>query len=254
MDTYETVRKEYNTQAVLYNDLPQLPYGKLESQVFGCALGDATGQTILDLGGGTGLKARQALDAGAASVDVVDISAEMMNVGEAIENKLGRQKIRWFEADVAKPLDHLQLGLYDIVMVNWLFDHAESEEALEGMWKNVATHLKPGGRFVGVRSADPRSPALATKKYGMWYQDIEDIPGGVKLRYAAALDPPIEFEATMMEASYGGSTKLHEKYGLENIEYVSFTDVPCIQEDPEYWKLFLDDPSLAGVKARKKLE
>jgi ubiquinone/menaquinone biosynthesis C-methylase UbiE len=254
MANYTTLRKEYNTNATAYDNLPTVPYGKLEAQLFACALGDATGQTVLDLGGGTGLKARQALDAGAISVDVVDISAEMLSVGKDIENRLGRKQIRWYEADASESLGHLGLGQYDILMANWLFDHALSEEALEGMWQNIAAHLKPGGRFVGVRSGDPHAPALATGKYGILYKDIEDIPGGVKLRYVAYVDPPIEFEATLMELSYNGSTKLHEKYGLEDIQLEPYENVPCLRDDPQYWKLFLDNPSVVAVKARKRID
>ncbi|KAK6082554.1 methyltransferase [Seiridium cupressi] len=253
MAVYERVKEEYNTNALAYNKFDSIPYGKLESQLFGAALGDATGSSILDLGGGTGLKARQALGAGATSVDVVDISSEMLTVGRDVEDKLGRKQIRWFEADVSKPLDRLNLGQYDIVTANWLLDHAENHEALEGMWRNIVGHLKPGGRFIGVRSGDPWAPCLATNKYGVVYKDIEKIPGGVKLRYVAYVDPPLDIEATLMEDSYSGSTKMHERFGLEDIQTEPYENIPCLREDPEYWKLFLDHPSVMVVKARKKV-
>lgn len=44
----------------------------MEHQLHDLALGDLTGLTVLDLGGGAGLRARQAIDHGAAAVDVVD--------------------------------------------------------------------------------------------------------------------------------------------------------------------------------------
>lgn len=253
MSAYDTVKKDYGANAAFYEKFQKTPYGKLEFQLFASALGDAAGQTVLDLGGGTGIKARQALDAGAASVDVVDISAEMMEVGKDIEAQLGRHKINWYEADASKPLDHLNLGQYDIVMANWLFDHATNEDALEGMWQNVSTYLSPGGRFVGVRSGDPRSPSMSAERYGCTYNDIEDIPGGVRLRYTLHLDPPVEFEATMMAASYSGSTKMHEKFGLEDIQIEPFDNIPCLREDPEFWKLYLEHPCMTAVKAKKKL-
>jgi hypothetical protein len=56
----------------------------------------------------------------------------MLEVGIEIEQKLGREgKIRWFEADASKAMHHLPLMPegYDIVMCNWLFDHAETDEA-----------------------------------------------------------------------------------------------------------------------------
>ncbi|ETS82910.1 hypothetical protein PFICI_04786 [Pestalotiopsis fici W106-1] len=258
MATFDTVKEEYNAQAKAYNDeYPSLPYGQLEIQLFGAALGDATGQTVLDLGGGTGLRARQALEAGAASVDVVDISAEMLNVGKDIERELGRDKTRWFEADASKPLDRLGLlpGQYDIVMANWLFDHAENEESLDGMWKNIDAHLKPGGRFVGIRSGDPRSDALSkTDKYGIRYTNIQDIPGGVSLRFFMGTNPPINFDAKLVESSYSGSTKYHTKYGLEDVQLIPAEEMPSAREDPDFWKVFLDNPPMIAVKARKRVE
>ncbi|KAF7517324.1 hypothetical protein G7054_g13848 [Neopestalotiopsis clavispora] len=261
MASFDTVKEEYNAQARGYNDdYPLLPYGQLEIQLFAAALGDATGQTVLDLGGGTGLRARQAVEAGARSVDVVDISAEMLNVGREVEKEQGRNEnqIRWFEADASKPLgDHLGLlARYDVVMANWLFDHAESEEALDGMWQNIAARLRPGGRFVGIRSGDPRSDALSkTDKYGIWYTNITDIPGGVSLRFYMRTGPePINFDAKLVESSYGGSTKYHEKYGLEDVQLVPAEEMPLARDDPEFWKMFLDNPPMIAAKARKKAE
>lgn len=54
-------------------------------------------------------------------------------------------------------------------------------DVLEGMFYNVVCYLKLSGRSVGVRDADPRSPALKDDKYGggtcRW---IKDFPVGVK--------------------------------------------------------------------------
>ena len=68
------VKKEYDHCAVTYGDYSSLPSGQLESQHIKIALGDCTGLTILDLGGGTGVHAREAIALGAASVDLVDIA------------------------------------------------------------------------------------------------------------------------------------------------------------------------------------
>lgn len=85
MATYDLVKQEYDESATTYNDYVDLPLGILESQLLTIAIGDCTNLTVLDLGGGTGLRARQVLDVGAKSVDVVDLSPEMMKVGKAAE-------------------------------------------------------------------------------------------------------------------------------------------------------------------------
>ena len=71
----------------------------------------------------------------------------MLALGIEAEEKLGREgRIRWFEADATKTLDRVPLvpGGYDIVMCNWLFDHATTGE--------VSPHLHGHQRTVDVRS------------------------------------------------------------------------------------------------------
>jgi SAM-dependent methyltransferase len=252
MTDNQQVKDDYEAQASSYNDYLSTPLGTLETQLLLSAFGDCTDQTVLDLGGGTAARARDVLDAGASRVDVVDISPEMMEVGRKIEASLGRDKIRWYEADISRPLDHLSLGKYDLVMANWVFDHAGSVEALEGMWRNVSVHLKPGGRFVGVRSGNPRSPAFLSGKYGSKYTNLKEIPGGLKFRVTLAATPPIEFEATCMEISWSGSTELHQKFGLENVKHEAVEDKEMYKKDSQFWSLFLEDPPMVVVTGTKK--
>ncbi|KAI4865715.1 methyltransferase-like protein [Hypoxylon rubiginosum] len=251
MASFDQVKKEYDSQASTYGDYTATPLGKLETQLIGSALGDCTGATVLDLAGGTGLRARQVLAQGASSVDVVDLSPEMLRVGQ--ETTDPKADVRWFVADVSQPLDHLPLRDYDLVMANWVFDHANSVAELEGMWRNVVSRLRSGGRFVGVRSGDPRSPAVAdgAARYGVTYKGFEDAPDGVKFRYMIHLDPPLEFEASSMEVSYSGSTAMHEKFGLRHVQTEPYENAEVVQADREFWKAFLDQPSLVVVKARK---
>ena len=123
---------QYDSIAQSYASYDSLPLAKLEHELVTKAIGDCTGLTVLDLGGGNGQYARKAIELGAELVDVVDISPAMLEVGIEIEQKLGREgKIRWFEADASKAMHHLPLMPegYDVVMCNWLFDHAETDEA-----------------------------------------------------------------------------------------------------------------------------
>ncbi|ERF77058.1 hypothetical protein EPUS_09081 [Endocarpon pusillum Z07020] len=257
MAVVEQVKKEYDNCAVNYNDYSSLPFGQLESQLIKIALGDCAGLTVLDLGGGTGRYALEAIDLGAAIVDVVDISPGMLKIGHEIEKSLSRENtIRYFEADVSKPLSHLPLheNGYDVVMANWIFSHADSMEVLEGMFRNVVGYLKPGGRFVGVRDSNPTSPAILNAKYGAMYKWVKKIPGGVKFLVMLSCTPPIEFEGAALEIIYSGSTEMHERFGLTDVEVVPYESTEVVQKDPEFWKLFLERPNLAVVKASKKME
>ncbi|KAK8080326.1 methyltransferase-like protein [Apiospora hydei] len=256
------VAKEYNEQSKSYdNYTTSTPYGDLEAQLFRLALGDdCSGLKVLDLGGGSGLKARAALDAGAARVDVVDISAAMMQSGQAAtEASLGREgvgRIRWHEADVSKPLGHLPLqeeGTYDLVIAAWVFDHARDRAEYDGMWRNCAAYLKPGGRFLGVRMGDPRAPTL-DGRYGVYMKDFEDTPDGVRYRYVIQLDPPLEFEASTLNVSMSGSYEVPEKYGITDFETEPPENAPIIRDDPLFWRPFLEKQGMVVFKGKKRLK
>ncbi|KAI2625368.1 methyltransferase-like protein [Hypomontagnella submonticulosa] len=249
MASAEVLQNEYNDQATKYDDsIISTPVVVLETQLLASALGDCTGLAVLDLGGGSGLRARQVLDLGAASVDLVDMSREMMEHGK--KGKYG-DRINWYEGDVSKSLAHLPLKKYDLVMANWVMDHAASLAALEGMWTNVAAYLKPGGRFVGTRSGDPNSPAARDFTYGVRYKDQQPIPGGVRYRYESNTTPSIDIEGASMEISYSGSTELHTKHGLVDVEMEPYEKTEAVRKDPEFWKPFLDHPFMAVIKAKR---
>ncbi|KAF3004425.1 hypothetical protein E8E13_010385 [Curvularia kusanoi] len=252
MATASQVKTEYTKVAEAYEDFGSLPVGLLESQLIKKALGDVNGLVVLDLGGGSGIHARDAINAGAERVDIVDISPQMMKLAMEKEKVLGREdRIRVLEADVSKPLDHLKLGTYDVVMANWVFDHAGNLEMLEGMWRNVNQHLKPGGKFVSIRAGDPRGPALQGK-YGMRFKDVKDVPGGATYTVQVPNEPPWDFEAASMEISFSGSFSMHEKYGLTNLCHVAYSSAHAVQSDPEFWKLFIEHPAFfvdLGYKA-----
>lgn len=59
MASTDEVKQEYNKHAVSYNDYTLTPHGILETELIDSALGDCAGLKILDLAGGTGVRARQ---------------------------------------------------------------------------------------------------------------------------------------------------------------------------------------------------
>ncbi|KAI3397029.1 hypothetical protein diail_11264 [Diaporthe ilicicola] len=248
----EKIVKEYNASASDYEAFTTAtPIGRLESELYLTALGDPTGHTILDLGGGTGLRARQAAERGAESVDVVDISPEMLRVGEMEAAKAGLgHRIRWKKADVSQPLGHLDLrDSYDIVQANWVFDHAENIESLERMFTNAVTYLRPGGRFICVHNVNPESPNLKGTKYGTSYSDIEKIPGGVKYMVTLYGNPPVKFGGASLEVLCSGSLAIHEKFGLVDAKVVPIEDLKIVKEDPGFWKDCVDEPIIQFVTA-----
>ncbi|KAH7311343.1 S-adenosyl-L-methionine-dependent methyltransferase [Stachybotrys elegans] len=252
MSSAVTAREEYEHASKTYDTITEISGGVLEGQLISIALGNVEGQSVLDLGGGTGIHARRAIDAGAKIVDIIDISPEMMKIANDAEAALGREgRLRCFEADVSKPLDHLELGQYDVVMANWVFDHAGTIEILEGMWKNIAAYLKPGGKFVGVRVADLLSPTVQTNQYGVSFDNYREIPGGYNYTVTVHSDPIFAFEAASLRISYGGSFELHEKYGLD-AHLVPYESTEVYKKDPKFWEPFMKSPYLAVVLGTKK--
>jgi ubiquinone/menaquinone biosynthesis C-methylase UbiE len=250
-------QEDYDRTATTYEDYNLLPSGQLESELIKIALEDCSGLVILDLGGGTALHAREAIELGAAHVDVVDVSSKMLDVGRQHVQKINpaaAHKFRFFQADVSKSLSHLPLRKegYDLVMANWIFSFADSMEVLEGMFRNIVDHLKPGGRFIGVRDADPWSPALKSRKYGGYCEWVKDIPGGVQYLCVLNSTPPIKFVGSSFEVIYSGSTEMYEKFGLAEVKLVPYERAEVVQKDREFWQLFLDRPNLAVVTAVNK--
>ena len=253
--TPEQARLDYDKAASTYDGYSALPSGQLEAELIRIALNDCSGCTILDLGGGMGHHARTALELGATAVDLVDISAGMIRAGREQQQQQQQQqnaKLRFWQADVAKPLDHLSLlsDGYDIVMANWIFSFAGSTETLYAMFANIRRYLKPGGRFIGVRDADPWSPVLQTGKYGGLCRNTTRIPGGVTYLCVLQSTPPVEFAGACLEVVYSGSSAVYEQFGLSEVSTVPYLSAPVVQKDPAFWADFLQRPCLAVVTAR----
>ena len=241
-------KDQYDGFASLYDAIEELPQSSMYQELVEAALGDCSGKTVLDLGGGSGLHARKAVDRGAKIVDNVDISPGMLDMGKATESKLGREgRIRWFVGDMTKPLDHLPLERqYDIVMVNWTFDHAETIDELEMMWQNTADYTKKGGKLISIRMANPNAEAGKTGKYGCSFSDVGEIPGGLKYTYTAHVTPPFSCPATTMgeSLSFEKSKLMAGRYGFDDFKKVPEVDMQVYKGDPQFWKVHADDPGM----------
>ena len=243
------VQNNYDKQADAYSQFLQTPLGTLEKELFDLSITNCDSLKVLDLGGGTGLRARDALKAGAVAVDVVDISWEMMRHGQEYEKSIGRDCINWYQGDISKSLDHLSLGPYDMVIANGIFEHAHNIEELEAMWYNAAAYLKPGGRLVYNRN-NPRSPAATDGKYGVIFTDFQNFPGGLAFRYNVPTDPPLEFDLTVLEAHSSGSLEIPGMY-FDNFQNVPWEKTPVVKADPGFWRMYLDEPILYISTARR---
>lgn len=170
----------------------------------------------------------------------------MVDWGRQLAESQGHaDRTKYHVADCVKSLDHLQLGhqSYDLVMGNWLLSYPENQAELEGMWRNIAIHLKPDGRFVGLMILFRREleAALKSGKYGIKAMALEEIENGQKLHLKAATEPPIEFCNVVLDRSLFETAA--PKAGMVEMAFTPPTarDLPP-GADMGFWKEMLDSP------------
>ena len=87
-----------------------------------------------------------------------------------------------------------------LVLGAWLLNYAADEAAQARMWANVASHLKPGGRFVGVipNLASPVYTRVGDTaghaKYGVTSTSLEKVAGGWRHHVTIHSEPLVEFD------------------------------------------------------------
>jgi ubiquinone/menaquinone biosynthesis C-methylase UbiE len=248
-----TEKDHYATLAATYNAIEELPQSALYQEDVKRALGSCSGKTILDLGGGTGLHARNALALGATLVDIVDISPAMLSIGQNIDPT--ETRLRWHVGDISQPLDELPLERegYDVTMVNWTFDHASTLSELEGMWSNTAKYTKKGGKLISIRMANPCAASAKDGKYGISFSEIEPMAGGLKYVYTAHIEPPLSCPATTLSESmdFEKAKLMARRFGFGEWRKVVEEEGEVVGRNPEFWAAHLEDPVWICVEATK---
>lgn len=209
-------------------------------------MGDLKGARVLDLACGTGLGLRMLRKLGAGELIGVDISPEMVAVGQEME-AAGQAAVPMslHVADCSKPLDHLGLqpASFDLVMAMWLLNYAESREMIAGMWANIARYLKPGGRFMGVIQNYKHVPtSVETLKYGARVSYLAPIPDGAKLHVEFSTDPKVEFDIFVLDQPV--VEEECAKAGLKDLHYVRATQDTLSESerrDLDWWRELLDE-------------
>jgi hypothetical protein len=121
------------------------------------------------------------------------------------------------------------------------------------MCKNVGLYCKPGGRLVNIRMVDTYAPYLEEEdsKYGIFFTDTQEIPGGTRYVVNYRADPPFSHEGTSMEESASLSNDTNHRYGFDDLSVISLADLPPTKSDAGLWKEFVERPAFIGVTARK---
>lgn len=253
----------YEQLADQYESLEETPLAHVGREMVQIALGDCRGKLILDLGGGSGLRAREAIDLGAARVDNVDLSRAMLNRCNAIEERMGRKsegRLLCYEANCFQSLDHLPLargengeGMYDIVMVIWTFDHASTVAELETGWRNVARYCRSGGKVISLGISNPLKQSPNASKYGVELSNIEAVEGGAKFTYSPKTSLPFSCNVEAIEAHYDidRTRAIAKKMGIPKLDEISPAETAVVKKDEQFWQDFVELPSFYCVVGTK---
>lgn len=138
---------QYDLLASLTEATAKAPLRKyFEEYSFFEALGDVRGQTVLDIGCGTGLYTRRLKQRGAARVLGLDASAGMIEYARHLES-LQPLGVEYVVKDAADAGD---VGRFDVAAATYLLHYAPSKEIMSGMCRSIHTALVPGGRLVSI--------------------------------------------------------------------------------------------------------
>lgn len=223
---------QYDTFAASYSNITDLPGEIITENLLRRGLGNVKGLHILDLACGSGHYTRMVAELGAKSVTGVDISGEMLRIGQSVQDDTESPKrIVYYRADCSRPLDHLGLTdeSFDLVMANWLFNYSSNRAELVGMWRNVARYLRRGGRFVGVGELHELKHALTRSEWaGIRCTVAGEVGDATKVHTELLAEPKVEFDSFILK---NGSwyRDVPVEVGMKDVTFVP----PGIEDVPE---------------------
>jgi toxoflavin synthase len=233
---------DYNQIAEEYKKSKFQPWRlHVERHVVMDLLGSLNGRTILDVACGEGFYSRQLKQAGASRVLGVDISSEMVALGQKQEAqlKLGNQ---YLCADCSSM--HLNEE-FDLILAAYFINYAHSQGELSTMAATMARHLRPGGRLVMVNNNVNHDPATwpATLPYGFVKKGTGKRAEGEPITYQFHLDNGQLFsldnyyidlhiqEATLRQAGFSQVTWRLPEVDTQGLR----------RHGNDYWTTFLKD-------------
>jgi SAM-dependent methyltransferase len=181
---------QYDAIGELYERVKSLPVGLVEQSTLLAALPDLNGDSVLDVGTGTGFYPRIFKRLGAGRVVGVDSSREMITYARRIEEfePVGIA----YEVHDGGALP--KLGEFDIVTAVWLLGYAEGVDALDRMIANLMalrTFRHPATPRDGARGRTGRT-GRAVLGRAVGEPDLRGVQRGstVALSIAAFRDSP----------------------------------------------------------------
>lgn len=157
MDHDETIRREFAQQAETFEDPTYLFTDRRLMAWIQEHVPPEAGERVLDVAGGTGHVARAYADTAAAAV-VLDLTPEMLAVGQQQARAEGRPNVTYVRGDAAA-MPFVD-GAFDLVVSRFAVHHFERPEAQIG---EMARVCRAGGR-VAIIDLVASDPALADER------------------------------------------------------------------------------------------
>ncbi|PTL82248.1 class I SAM-dependent methyltransferase [Vitiosangium sp. GDMCC 1.1324] len=249
---------EFDAFVRAYEDDENFHYRRyVEAPSFFEALGDITGQSVLDLGCGAGLYTRRLAQRGAARVVGLDISPNMIDYARAREAEEPRG-IQYVLDDASNAG---RLGPFDVVTGVYVLPYAQTLEKLRAMCRGAHDALRPGGRFITV-VVNPEAHFARKdfyRKYGFTlvplrpeHAGLEHLPDGAPVRLVSyILDKRID--VTPYCWSHETLTSVLKEVGFSQVRWraVEVSPEGSAAFGLDYWRDILESPPavpLACVK------
>lgn len=245
------MKAEYDSIALQYQQTKDSPLRRfVESYTLLDLIGDVSGLSVLDLACGEGFYTRRVKQRGAARVVGVDISPTMIALAEEQEcsHPLG---IEYVCSDVQTMPD---LGPFELVIAAYLLHYAPSEAELADMCERIASHLRPGGRFISLNE----NPWQSLEQYAGYTQYGFNKTGVAPLRDGS----PITYwlvsgrEMISFTAFFFGAATYERVFSAAGLTAVQWHPLKLCKEGllkygPEYWEEYMNNPPVIGIECRR---
>ena len=238
---------EYDAIADEYKDSKQLPFRTfIERYTLFEILGDIQGNRALDMACGDGFYTRLLKHAGAAEVTGIDISAEMIRLGE--------------EEEARSPLGctylHHDVGTFepartvDLVVAMYLLNYAKTADELLRFCRVCHDALRLGGRFVGFNDniLNPPKGTVSWARYGLEKTCRPDPAEGDAILYRITNSDGTQFEFNNFYLSPETYEGAFREAGFREFRWLDLSVHPTERCNP-FWEGFLENPPVIPFAA-----
>lgn len=198
--------------------------------------GNVQGQRVLDAGCGDGVYSRRLIELGASHV--LGIDADQNFIALARQKSQGIKEIDYIESFIQ---DSQGQGDRDLALGSYILSYPESLDEAASYCRAIASHLKPGGRFVGFNN-NPFDSTIGVRdlsKYGL-RKTVEGNTDGSRVIYHVdgVNDPIINYFL-----SPGSYEEAFAEAGFHDFAWKEATLSPEDKRSPEkslFWREFFD--------------